>query len=275
MNEPSWHDKQYLPSLSIPNANAIFESWKLRAAATRAKLPFKADIAYGSHPREILDFYPATNAQGCVIYIHGGYWRAFSKIDTSWIAEGFVGQGLSVALINYPLCPEVKIADIRTSCVKAFVHLYQNVFGAAERRAIVVTGHSAGGYLAAAYLTEDWVVHSLPQNPIAGVLALSGVFNLEPLINTSLNGSLKLDAAQAISLNLNTTQLHAVSELCLAVGQDESDEFHRQSTELAKSWARLSPELIDLAGANHSTIVDNLARPGGQLNTLAVAMARR
>ncbi len=275
MYEPSWHDKQYLPSLSIPNSDAMFESWKFRAAATRANLPFKADIAYGTHPRENLDFYPATNPQGCVIYIHGGYWRAFSKIDTSWVAEGFVGQGLSVALINYPLCPEVKIADIRSSCVKAFVHLYQNVFGTAERQAVVVTGHSAGGYLAAAYLTEDWVAHGLPQNPIAGVLALSGVFNVEPLIDTSLNASLKLDVAQAISLNLNAMQLHAVSELCLAVGQDESDEFHRQSAELKKNWASLAPQLINLADANHITIVDDLALPGGQLNKLAVDMARR
>ena len=275
MNEPSWPDKQYLPSLSIPDADEIFESWKLRAATTRAKLPFTAEIAYGPHPRETLDFYPTTNAQGCIIYIHGGYWLEFSKNETSWVADGFVEQGLSVALINYPLCPEVTIGDIRKSCIKAFVHLYQNVLSAAEQRAVVVTGHSAGGYLAAAHLTEDWAAHSLPQNPIAGVLALSGVFDMEPLRETSLNIDLRLDAAQAKALNLNTMQLHAASTLILAVGQNESAEFHRQSTELAKSWTRLSPQLIGVPAANHYTIVDDLASPIGQLNKLAVAMARR
>ncbi len=275
MDEPSWHDKQYLPSLSIPDAGAIFESWKSRAAATRAKLPFKAGIAYGAHPRETLDFYPAAHAEGCVIFIHGGYWLEFSKMETSWVAEGFVGQGLSVALINYPLCPEVKIAAIHTSCMKAFAHLYQNVLSPTEREAVVVTGHSAGGYLAAAHLTENWATHSLPNLPIKGVLALSGVFDVQPLIYTSLNAGLKLDAAQARALNLNNIQLRTTAQLSFAVGQNESDAFHFQSTELAKSWASLSPQLIDLQGANHFTIVDDLASSAGQLNKLAVAMARR
>ncbi len=275
MDEPSWHDKQYLPSLSIPNAGAIFENWKSRAATTRAKLPFRADIAYGPHPRETLDFYPADNAQGCVVFIHGGYWLEFSKIETSWVAEGFVGQGLSVALINYPLCPEVNIAAIRTSCMNAFSHLYRNVLSATEREAVVVTGHSAGGYLAAAHITGNWAEHNLPHTPIKGVLALSGVFDLQPLIDTSLNAGLKLDAAQARALNLNNMQLRSTARLSFAVGQNESDAFHFQSTELAKSWASLSPQLIDLQGANHFTIVDDLASTAGQLNKLAVAMARR
>ena len=275
MNEPSWHDKQYLPSLTLPDTGTIVERWKNRASATRAKLSFVGDIAYGGHSREVMDFYPAENAHGCVIYIHGGYWRGFSKYETSWVADGFLGQGLSVALINYPLCPEVTIGDIRKSCIKAFVHLYQNVLSAAEQGAVVVTGHSAGGYLAAAHLTEDWAAHSLPQNPIAGVLALSGVFDMEPLRETSLNIDLRLDAAQAKALNLNTMQLHAASTLILAVGQNESDEFHRQSANLAGSWNSLSPQLIGVPAANHYTIVDDLASPAGQLNRLAVAMAHR
>ena len=275
MNEPSWHDKQYLPSLSIPHTDAIFESWRTRAAATRAKLPFKADIAYGLHPRETLDFYPSTNAHGCIIYIHGGHWVDFSKNETSWVAEGFVGQGLSVALINYPLCPEVKIADIRVSCIKAFILLYQNLLSAAEREAVVVTGHSAGGYLAVAHMAEDWAAHGLPQNPIAGVLALSGLFDVTPLMKTSLNTDLRLDEVQCEFLNLNAIQQLNAAKLALAVGQNESVEFHCQSTELAKSWASLSPLVIDLAGANHFTTVDDLALPGSRLNKLAVAMARR
>ena len=275
MDEPSWHDKQYLPSLSIPDASAIFESWKERAAAIRARLPFKSDIAYGPHQRETLDFYPAANAQGCVVFIHGGYWLDFSKMETSWVAEGFVGQGLSVALFNYPLCPEVMIDEIRTSCMKAFAHLYRNVLSANEREAVVVTGHSAGGYLAAAHMTENWAAHSLPHTPIKGVLALSGIFDVQPLIDTSLNAGLRLDATQARALNLKNMQLRTTAQLSLAVGQNESDAFHGQSMELAKNWASLSPQLVDLQGANHFTIVDDLASSAGQLNKLAVAMARR
>ena len=275
MSEPSWHDKQYLPSLTLANTGLIVESWKSRAAATCSKLKLVGDISYGRHPRERMDFYPAHNAHGCVVYIHGGYWHSFSKYETAWIADGFVGQGLSVALINYPLCPEVTIGDIRKSCIDAFVHLFQNVLGSAERAAAVVTGHSAGGYLAAAHLTEKWETHGLPINPIAGVVALSGIYDVEPLRNTILNDSLRLDAEQARVLNLNREELRTRARLILAVGEAESAEFHRQATNLAESWASLSPHLIDLPAANHYTIVDDLASPAGQLNRLAVDMARR
>ena len=275
MNEPSWHDKQYLPSLTLPNTGLIVESWKNRAAATRSKLKRVGDIPYGRHPREVMDFYPADNAHGCVVYIHGGYWHSFSKYETTWVADGFVGQGLSVALINYPLCPEVTIGDIRKSCINAFAHLFQNMLGPAERSAVLVTGHSAGGYLAAAHLTEDWAAHNLPQNPIAGVVALSGIFDVEPLRNTILNDRLRLDAEQAKALNLNSVQLRTKAQLILAVGEAESAEFHRQAANLAGSWASLLPHLIDLPAANHYTIVDDLASPSGQLNRLAVDMARR
>ena len=268
-------DVEYLPSLSIPDTDEIFGSWKTRAAATRAKLPFKADIQYGSHPREVMDFYPVENARGCVVFIHGGYWVSFSKFETSWVAKGFVGQGLSVALIDYPLCPEVTIEQIRTSCTKAFVHLYKNVLSDAERKAVVVTGHSAGGYLAAAHLVEDWAAHGLPVDPIVGIVSLSGVFDVAPLIKTSLNTGLRLDEAQARALNLNAVQPRGKAKLALAVGEKESPEFHRQSTHLAKSWAGFEPQVIDVAGANHFTIVDDLAAAGGVLNRLAVSMAGR
>ena len=272
--DTNWFEQQYFPSLSIPGTDAIFESWKARAAATRAKLKFTADIHYGPHKREVMDFYPAENARGCVVFIHGGYWLSFSKFETSWVAKGFVGQGLSVALINYPLCPEVKIADIRISCAKAFAHLHKTVLSEAEREAVVVTGHSAGGYLAAAHLVENWATHGLPENPIAGVISLSGVFDVAPLIQTSLNTELRLDEAQARTLNLNAMQPQVKAKLVLTVGHKESPAFHRQSADLAESWAALSPQVIDVAGTNHFTIVEELAAPGGVLNRLAVAMAR-
>jgi len=268
-------EHEYQPSLRVGEAGQIFESWLQRAAATRAKLKFKADIKYGPHPREVMDFYPAENAKGCVVFIHGGYWLEFSKIETSWVAKGFVGQGLSVALINYPLCPEVTIAQIRTSCMSAFAYLYGSVLSEAERKAVVVSGHSAGGYLAAAHLAEDWVSRGLPVDPIAGVVCLSGVFDVTPLIQTSLNRGLHLDAAQAAALNLNDTRLRENAKLVLAVGELESRSFHEQSARLAENWAQLSPAVVNVAAANHFTIVDSLAAPQGQLNRLAMDMSHR
>ena len=270
-----WFEQQYYPSLAVPNTAEIFESWKARAAASRAKLKFTGDIHYGPHRREVMDFYPVDNAQGCLVFIHGGYWLSFSKFETSWVAKGFVGQGLSVALVNYPLCPEVSIGEINMSCIKAFAHLYKNVLGEAERKAVVVSGHSAGGYLAAAHLVEDWTALGLPADPIAGVLALSGVFDVTPLMQTGMNAELQITEASARGLNLNTQTLHSKGRLALAVGQAESAEFHRQSSALADNWKGLAPKVLDVAGANHFTIVDSLAAPEAELNRLALGMARR
>ncbi len=270
---PDWLEQEYLPSLSISNTDAIFDDWRDRATATRAKFPHKSDIRYGTHRREVMDFYPAPSARGCVVYIHGGYWIGFSKLETSFVAEGFVGQGLSVALLSYPLCPEVKIADIRASCAKAFAHLYWHVLGEQERDRIVVSGHSAGGHLAAAFLTEDWASRALPESPIKGVLSLSGVFDVAPLMQTSLNAKLRLDDAQAKTLNLISAPPRNRAVLILAVGEKESSEFHRQSTDQAKNWAGLAPKVVEVPAANHFTIVDSLAATGGLLNRLAVEMA--
>ena len=272
MNNADWLEKEYLPSLSVGDSSAIFKQWKVRSAATQKRFKHVADIPYGPNAREVMDFYPAETPKGCVIFIHGGYWLGFSKFETSFVAEGFIGQGFSVGLLNYPLCPEVKIGDIRTSCAKAFVQLYSKVLNAAERKAVVVTGHSAGGYLAAAYLAEDWSARGLPENPIKGVVSLSGVFDVTPLIKTSLNSGLRLDEAQAKALNLIAIAPRNKAKLALAVGENESSEFHRQSSDLDKSWALLRPQVLDVAKANHFTMVANLATKGDVLNTLAVEM---
>ncbi|MEO9168347.1 MAG: alpha/beta hydrolase [Aestuariivirga sp.] len=273
MHDAAWYNNEYLPSLNVADTHDIFAGWKAHSLATQKRLKHVSDIPYGPHPREVMDFYPAENAHGCVVFIHGGYWLSFSKFETSFVADSFVGQGLSVALLNYPLCPEVKIGDIRASCAKAFVQLYSKVLNAAERRAVVVTGHSAGGYLAAAYLAEDWAARGLPENPIKGAVSLSGVFDVAPLIRTSLNHDLRLDEAQAKALNLISIAPRSKTKLTLAVGEKESHEFHRQSSDLAKSWASLKPQVLDVAKANHFTMVANLATKGEVLNKLAVEMA--
>lgn len=272
MRDKEWYNLQYLPSLTVANTGDVVDEWERRSAATRAKYPFTADIKYGLHPREVIDLFRADNAKASLIYIHGGYWRSFSKVETSFVAGGFVEQGVSVALINYPLCPEVSLGDIRSSIQNAFAYLFKNVLTDDERKSIVVTGHSAGGHLAALHLATDWKIFGLPENPIAGVICLSGVFDVAPLMQTNLNDALQITETSAAILNLNTALVRSKAKLALAVGSDESDEFHRQSADQAKAWASLSPQVLDLSGFNHFTIVDSLADSNGTLNTLARAM---
>jgi arylformamidase len=272
MADHTWHDLQYLPSLTVPDAASIVPAWWKRAAVTRQRFAAMGDLKYGSHPREVLDLFRARNSLGTLVYIHGGYWRSFSKLETSWVADGFLERGYSVALINYPLCPDVSLAHIRTSVVSAFAYLYRELLSENEMQNIVVTGHSAGGHLAALHLATDWRDFKLPENPINGVISLSGVFDVAPLINVSINSDLRLTPKTATPLNLITSQPKSKARLVLAVGALESEEFHRQSADLAKSWASLAPQLIDVPVMNHYTIVDSLAEPDGILHRLACDM---
>lgn len=269
MQTPNWYNQQYLPSRTVANSGEVIANWELRSAATRAKYPFIADIKYGPHIRETIDLFRVPNAKATMIYIHGGYWSMLSKVETSFVADGFVEQGVSVALINYPLCPEVSIVDIRSSIQNAFAHLYKNVLNQEERKSIVVTGHSAGGHLAALHLATDWKIFGLPENPIAGVITLSGVFDVTQLRHTMLNETLRITETSAAILNLNTALLRSKAKLVLAVGGDESEEFHRQSSDQAKAWASLSPQVLNLRGFNHFSVVDSLADSNGLLNSLA------
>jgi arylformamidase len=269
IKDHSWHELQYLPSLTVSNAGEIAPSWRKRAAITREKYPPMGDFKYGPHPRETIDLFHVERSRGTLVYIHGGYWRSFSKLETSFVAEGFVEQGYSVALINYPLCPDVPLTHTRHSVLSAFTYLYKHILNADERKKVAVTGHSAGGHLAALHLATDWQRHGIPQNPIDGVISLSGVFDVAPLIKTSINTDLRLTEQSAQALNVTLLEAKSRAKLVLAVGSLESEEFHRQSAELASTWANLSPQLLDVDGFNHYTIVDSLADKVGVLHRLA------
>ncbi len=275
MTEHNWHELQYNPRTTVANASEIIPAWKIRAAETRERFAFDADVPYGSHSREVLDFYRAPNSRGTLIYIHGGYWRMLSKVETSWVADGFVEQGISVALINYPLCPEVSLSDIRGSIVRAFVHLYKNMLNDDERANIVVAGHSAGGHLAALHLATDWKANGLPENPIAGAIAISGIYDVAPLMHTTMNADIRITEQASPTMNLMTAKVKSRAQILLAVGGDEPSEFHRQAADLAKAWASLHPKILSLPNTNHFTVVDSLADPGGALNKVALAMLSR
>ena len=158
----------------MPDAPAISRALaRARRRGLRRRHPPLADIRYGEHPREVMDLFRAPDPRGTVVFIHGGYWRAFSKDDFSWVADGFLPQGLSVAILNYPLCPDVTLDRIVQATRAAFVHLWTEVLGEAERRRVVVTGHSAGGYLSALHLATAWDGFGLSPDPLAGRCARS------------------------------------------------------------------------------------------------------
>lgn len=263
-------ERELNPRVAVPDAVAIYGAWPAWAADTRARRPFRT-VRYGEHAREAMDIFPAAEPRGTVVFFHGGYWRAFSKDDFSWVADGFVDLGFSVAILNYPLCPDVTLRDIVGSTRRAFAALHGEHLGSAERDRIVVTGHSAGGYLTGLMLATDWTEFGMPADPIRAAIPISGVFELLNLTRTSMNQAIRLTESEALALTLTTEPPKSRARLTLVVGGDESDEFHRQSEALATAWPSLDGTVLDIPGRNHFDVIEDLRRPGTVLHNTVLA----
>jgi arylformamidase len=264
--DPDFYEFQYSPSRSVPNAQSYFQAWREGSAQARATLAGCLNLAYGAGEKETLDLFPAQNSRGLLVFIHGGYWRAFDKDDFSWMAAPLVQAGYSLAMLNYALCPSVSIAQITEQCRRAVAWLYHHgkQYGV-DAGQMIVSGHSAGGHLSAMLFATDWQALGVPDTAIAGGIAISGLFDLEPLIAVSFNSDLKLDVESARAISPIYHQPRVKSRLVVAVGAKESAEFKRQSQLLVEAWPAVCSPLLTLPGRHHFDVLDELVKGEGLL----------
>lgn len=275
--DPAYLSAQYDNRALVPDHPAYFERWRRDSALTREQLARRLDIAYGASAAETLDLFPTPRANAPVlVFIHGGWWRAFDKADHSFIAAPFTRAGALVAMPNYALCPGVSIETIALQMVRAlaWIHRHASLYGGDPGR-IVAAGHSAGGHLAAMLLCCDWpaVAPDLPRGLVSGALSISGLFDLEPLRRTpALQADLRLTPASVRRLSpvgfaAPAGPLHAV------VGARESAEFRRQNKAIGAAWGRAAvPVCETLPDANHFSVVDDFADPRGRSHRLALQL---
>jgi arylformamidase len=276
----AYYDGQYNARAMIPNHAEIFLRWKTRSQQARAQLPCHLDIPYGASAAETFDIFPAAGkSEALLVFIHGGYWRSLDKSDFSFLAHEFGRRGVTLAVPNYGLCPKVGIEDIVKQNLLAIAWLwhYGARYGVNPGR-LYVAGNSAGGHLTAMMLAARWNTYmpELPYNLIKGGLAISGIYDLEPLVHAPfVNRDLKLDQAQARRLSPVAIPPATTAPLYTAVGGDESDEFKRQNALIARAWRYAFAGDIPMPGRNHLTIVEELANPASALFKGALAMMNR
>ena len=272
---PAWFDDQYNNRARIPEHPSILQHWADASAQARARLAGVLDVPYGRDPSERLDIFPAAPTGGVaggalapvLVHIHGGYWRALDKRDQSFIAPPFVAAGAMVVLPNHALCPSVSIEHIVMQLVRALVWVYRHAAehgGDASR--IVVSGHSAGGHLAAMLLACDWraVAPDLPADLVRAALSISGVFELEPLRHAPfLAPDLKLSAASARRLS-PACMPPPRGRLVALVGGDESAEFMRQTALIASAWGPQVLAVEAVPGRHHMNVLNELAEPASR-----------
>jgi arylformamidase len=256
-------EAEYNNSAKVADSATILARWQSQAAAFRAAHPHsELGVPYGPTERQAMDlFWPGPQRDGPVaLFIHGGYWQ---RLDRSWVshlAAGLLGHGVAVALPSYDLCPHVTLAELVEQVRQGALFLYRRV-----GRQLLAAGHSAGGHLAAMLLATDWAARGAP-NAVVSAMPISGLFDLPPLVATSVNDKLGLDEEQARQLSpLFLPQpggrLHAY------VGGDEGREYTRQSSSIAEAWGGT---WASVRGANHFTIVEALADPGSPMVRMAL-----
>jgi arylformamidase len=189
------------------------------------------------------------------VFVHGGYWHRLDKSDSSFIARAFQPSGVAVVVINYALIPTVDIDELVRQCRAsiAWVHRHAASFGGDPSR-IFVSGHSAGGHLAAMLMSTDW----------------SAFAGLEPIRLSYLNEVLKLTPESARLCSPVHCPPQRSGPLLLAVGGLEGPEYHRQGEELAAVWRtrRLPCQALDMPGHHHFSILAELEDPGTTLSRL-------
>jgi arylformamidase len=277
---PDWLDEQYDNRARVPEHPAILDRWAAESECVRRERRCLLDRRYGDCPSESLDiFLPETDAGPApvIVFIHGGWWRALDKADHSFVAPAFTEAGVLVVVPNYALCPAVSIDHIAVQMAQAVAWTWRCApqYGG-DRRRIVLVGHSAGGHLAAMLLTCLWrrLAADLPSSLMRGALAISGVFDLDPLRRTPfLQKDLRLTPASARRLSPVRLPPPAAPLYAVAGGQ-ESQEFLRHLRSIEDAWGQTCvPVSETIPGTNHFTVLDELARPGSRLHHLAMALA--
>ncbi len=269
-------EAEYNNRARVPEHPAHIAGWARDAAAYREAAAGRMDaIDFGPTSRQrIALFLPEAPRPEAlpVLFIHGGYWQALDPTMFSHMARGVNAHGVTVGVAGYDLCPAVTVRDIIGQMQLAVMAMHGR-FGTP----VVACGHSAGGHLAACLAAEEWanVDPRLPERLVPAGLAISGLFELEPLVPTSINGALRLDIDEARQCSPRLWRPPTGITFDAWVGGAESAEYLRQSRTITANWtaAGNAAACVEVAGADHFTVVAGLADPGSAMTRRLAEMA--
>ena len=240
-------------------------------ARANADSVMSSRVRYGPTLAEYVDVFPSKTVNSpVVVFIHGGWWVSQSAEDFSLVSSAF--PQCTVVVVNYALSPKVDISEITRQIRAAVVWVNGNISNYnGDNSKIFVVGHSCGGHSAAMLLKTEWERdYGLSSNVIKGAVAISGVFDLHPLLQTSfLDNKLQLSRRILETQNLVAMKPPDWLPLTLVVGLEESKEFHRQSEALKDAWQL--PK-VNICKGNHVSIVSSLADANSDIVQLIQAL---
>lgn len=261
-------DRAFNNSAAVADSAEILRGWAERSAALRAQCCLTLDLPYGPGPRNRIDFLKAGEHAPTLVFIHGGYWQMRAKEDFTFCAAGPLAHGINVAFMGYTLAPDATIDDISQEIRTGLRHLTRELpalGGDVDR--VFLSGWSAGGHLA---------VMNLDHPLIKGGLAISGVFDLEPMRHIYINAKLGLDEAAVARNSPTLLPGRGAVPLILVAGSGELPLMRKQTADFAAHRAAqgLPLHYEEIPDANHFTILETMAEPSGRIAQLITALVK-
>jgi acetyl esterase/lipase len=250
------YDDAFANGKYIEGAEGYPPRWTEKAAQFRTALGVRARLGlpYGKGERNWFDLYlPEGEPEGLLVFIHGGYWRAFSPREFSHLAAGAIARGWACATPAYTLAPGARINAITAEIAASLPVMAAEVAGP-----IVLTGHSAGGHLAARMVCRDIALPDDVATRLTRSVPISPLTDLRPLIETAMNDDFRLTRAEAVAESPALLTRRSCVPVHVWVGGSERPSFLDQARRLGNSWA--CPVTVD-AGRHHFDVIEGLEGP--------------
>lgn len=264
-------ESQFNPRTTVPDVGIYTSRGDKLSAEARARYAFESDVRYGNGPLADLDFFPAKTAgRPLVVFLHGGYWRARDKKDYSFVVHALNSADCSVVVMNYDLCPAVKLSQIVQQVKDGLVWLAAQ----AERwnfdaKNIFVSGHSAGAHLLAAVLAQTGQPYQLPTGIIKKAYLLSGVYDVEPVLEISVNEEIRLRPEEVHAMSPLRFKFNPETSYEILVGGGEPRDWIRESERFAKHLENQGCAVYyqSIGDLNHYSLMFEFETPEGFISS--------
>ena len=249
-------------SVHVPATAELVAGWDRLSTEMRAKYPDHLDLRYGARERNRIDFFKVADKAPTLLFIHGGYWQTRAKETFACFAAGPMAHGINVALIGYTLAPDATLDQIVAEIHAALDFLAERLPDlGGDGKGIVVSGWSAGGHLTSMALSHP---------KVRAGMAISGIYDLEPIRHSYLNEKLGLDEASSRRNSPMERAGGVMKPLSLVAGDAELPLLRKQTADFAGHRAKygLPVTYEEIPGANHFTIMNEMMSPAGRITTL-------
>lgn len=268
---------EYVSGQGRQSFGELIGRFECQSTRVKAFLTGFLDQPYGTGARQTFDFFNAiADPVATLIYFHAGYWQSRDKSTFCFLAEKLCEVGFNVALVNYPLCPAVtigQIVEITRGCVPAIMRASTCEDGQISK--VILAGHSAGAHLAVELSMTDWATYDGSRPDIAGLVAISGIYDLEPLVSTSLNRNLRLSSEEARTLSPLWRARPGLAPALFVAGETETWSFLRQTESMHAVWAMAGndSEIMTCNGDDHFSVLLQLTETKSELFRSCCALA--